>query len=153
MPQRMQPVRVEERLLVHLHHQRGGRPASLRRGRPEPQDQVSGSLAAQHRSQLAARTGHMTPPTTRKVGNKQSTQFDCFCLGLVLIGSPSARKKKRILHIFFFSLFQSNNTELCLLAAAITPELFFPICEYWFVLYVQESDLCSETGADHRPGL
>lgn len=107
-----------------------------------------GSAAVQHRSQLAARTGHMTPTTTRKVGNNSQHN----ATASVLIGSPTARKKNKVLPTFFF-FFQSTNAELCLLAAARNPELFSPICEHWFVLFAQESDLCLETGADHRPGL
>lgn len=57
VPQWMRPVWVEGRVLVHLHYQRGGRPASLRGGGPKPQDQVServsaGRLRAWHRNTI-----------------------------------------------------------------------------------------------------
>lgn len=57
VPQWMRPVRVEGRVLVHLHYQHSGRPASLRGGGPKPQDQVServsaGRLRAWHRNTI-----------------------------------------------------------------------------------------------------
>lgn len=45
MPQWLQPVWVAGWILVHLYYQRCGRPASLRGGSPEPQDQVSESAS------------------------------------------------------------------------------------------------------------
>lgn len=85
VPQWLRPVRVEGRVLVHLHYQHGGRPASLRGGGPKPQDQVServsaGRLQAWHCNAIwEEKTGnchwytHWSWHWHRKAENKQWT--------------------------------------------------------------------------------
>lgn len=88
VPQQMQPVRVEGRVLVHLYYQHCGRPASLRGGSPKPQDQVSewdalGSATQRLRSRQATVAGNEAASDTGNETDKQTVNTQrCFLMSI-----------------------------------------------------------------------
>lgn len=96
VPRWVQPVRVEDRALVHLHHQHCGRPARLRGGSPKPQDQVSGRVRLGKRQAWHCNThweektgnspvaGTHTSPDTCNAKQKQTVKTNyCFLMSVV----------------------------------------------------------------------
>lgn len=155
VPQWMRPVRVEGRVLVHLHYQHGGRPASLRGGGPKPQDQVServsaGRLRAWHRNTIwEEKTGNRHWHThwpwhwhrEGKTNSEHTLLLTTECYLIFYFISCGAQKDIEIngsMLTFYAhrwngsdrgSFLKSNKTEPWFEATAIDPQDLFFLCE------------------------